>query len=216
MELRYEIDLEWQPDSDTGDRGVATHGAWCWPPSVGMTRRLDDFSLVHADITVPPPPKRGRGTMRSMVEGVLRAPNRTIEQARVLRRQMSLPEVVLWQALRQKRLVGLRIRRQHPVGPYILDFYCPAARLAIEVDGFAHDTAIRARRDERRRAWLSQRGITVLRVRAGDVLRDESLEGVLLEIENTARFDITPSGALCAPPPPRKRRRNPPSAVATI
>lgn len=79
-----------------------------------------------------------------------------------------------------------RIRRQHPIGPYILDFYCPAARLAIEVDGFAHDTATRAGRDERRRAWLSQRGITVLHVGAKDVLHDETLEGVLLEIENAA------------------------------
>jgi very-short-patch-repair endonuclease len=151
--------------------------------------------------------------MRSMVEGVLRGPNRTIEQARAMRRRMSLPEVVLWKALRQKRLAGLRICRRHPIGPYIVDFYCPAARPAIEVAGFAHDTAIRARRDERRRAWLPQRGLTVLRVGAKDVLRDKTLESVLLEIEKAARFDITPSGAVCAPPPPRKRGRNPPSAV---
>jgi very-short-patch-repair endonuclease len=122
----------------------------------------------------------------------MRALLKTVEQARALRRQMSLPEVVLRQALRQKRVAGLRIRRQHPIGPYILDFYCPAARLAIEVDGFAHDTTIGVRHDERRRAWLSQRGITVLRVRAEDVLRDESLKGVLLEIGKAAGFAITP------------------------
>ena len=107
----------------------------------------------------------------------------------------------------------MRIRRRHPIGPYILDFYCPAAQLAVEVEGFAHDTTIRARRDERRRTWLSQRGITVLRVRAEDVLRDESLEDVLLEIENAASLDITPFGALGAPPPPRKRGRNPSPAI---
>jgi very-short-patch-repair endonuclease len=152
--------------------------------------------------------------MRSMVEGVMRGPSRTIERARALRRQMSLPEVVLWQALRQKRLAGLRIRRQHPIGPYVLDFYCPVARLAIEVEGLAHDAPIRVRRDERRRAWLSQRGITILRVRAEDVLRDESLEGVLREIENAASFVVAPSGARCAPPPPRKRGRNPLSSGA--
>src|SRR5260370_33825496 len=73
--------------------------------------------------------------MRSMVEGALRAPEKTFRRARQLRQQMSLPEVVLWQALRKARFAGLRIRRQHPIGPYILDFYCPAARLAIEVDG---------------------------------------------------------------------------------
>ncbi|HXC26532.1 MAG TPA: DUF559 domain-containing protein [Stellaceae bacterium] len=53
----------------------------------------------------------------------------------MLRRNMSLPEVVLWQALRHGRLAGLRFRRQHPVGPYILDFFCASVRLAIEVDG---------------------------------------------------------------------------------
>jgi very-short-patch-repair endonuclease len=116
----------------------------------------------------------------------MRAPRRTIERARAFRRGMNLPEVVLWQALRQRRLGGLRVRRQHPIGPYILDFYCPAARLAIEVDGFAHDTASRARHDERRRVWLADRGIKVCRVRAGDVLREKSLEHILLDIERAA------------------------------
>jgi very-short-patch-repair endonuclease len=63
--------------------------------------------------------------MRSMVEGGVRARNKTFKRARELRREMSLPEVVLWQALRKGRLADLRFRRQHPIGPYILDFYCP-------------------------------------------------------------------------------------------
>ena len=137
--------------------------------------------------------------MRSMVEGVLRAPNRTVDQARALRRQMSLPEVVLWQALRQKRLADLRIRRQHPIGPYILDFYCPSARLAVEVDGFAHDTAAGVRHDERRALWLTQHDVRVLRIRAIDLLRGERLEGVLAEIERATTSG--PSGAPGAPPP---------------
>ena len=65
----------------------------------------------------------------------MRAPDKTIGRARELRRTMSLPEIVLWQALRKGRLAGLRFRRQHPIGPYIFDFYCPSALLAIEVDG---------------------------------------------------------------------------------
>src|SRR6266581_3873769 len=109
----------------------------------------------------PPPAERGRGTMRRMVEGALRAPDKTFSRARELRREMSLPEVVLWQALRQRRLAGLRLRRQHPIGPYILDFYCPSARLAVEVDGLAHDTAAAVRHDERRQAWLARQGVTV-------------------------------------------------------
>jgi very-short-patch-repair endonuclease len=139
--------------------------------------------------------------MLSMVEGVLRAPDRTFSRARQLRREMSLPEIVLWQALRKGRLAGSRFRRQHPIGPYILDFYCPSARLAVEVDGSAHDTAARVRHDARRQAWLAQRGIAVLRVRAGDVLRDERLEGVLLAIEQAAV--CAPSGSLRSPPPPQ-------------
>ncbi len=130
----------------------------------------------------------------------MRAPNKTFRRARELRREMSLPEVVLWQALRKGRLGGLRFRRQHPIGPYILDFYCPSARLAVEVDGFAHDTDAGVRHDERRQAWLAQRGITVLRVAAGDLLRDEGLEGALLGI---AEAVAAPSGSLCSPPPPR-------------
>jgi very-short-patch-repair endonuclease len=147
--------------------------------------------------------------MRSMVEGVLRAPIKTIARARQLRRALILPEVVLWQALRNGRLTGFRFRRQHPIGPYILDFYCASARLAIEVVGFVHDTAARVRHDDRRGAWLSARGVSVLRVRPSDVLQGERLEAVLAAIEQAAG---APSGALCAPPPPQAGEE-PPSGV---
>ena len=130
----------------------------------------------------------------------MRAPNKTFDRARALRRAMSLPEIVLWQALRRGRLAGLRFRRQHPMGPYTLDFYCPSARLAVEVDGFAHDTAAQVRHDQRRETWLAQKGVRVLRFRATDVLQNERLEGVLAEIEQAAV--PAPSGALSAPPPP--------------
>ena len=116
----------------------------------------------------------------------MRAPPETFKRAKQLRRTMTLPEVVLWQALRGGRLSELRFRRQHPVGPYILDFFCPSARLAIEVDGLAHDTVGQLRRDQVRQAWLAERDITVLRVAATDVLRDERLEGVLLAIQEAA------------------------------
>ena len=84
----------------------------------------------------------------------MRAPPVTIQRARGLRRRMTLPEVVLWTALRQGRLAGLRFRRQHPVGPYILDFYCSRARLAVEVDGAGHDQPDQLRHDARRGDWL--------------------------------------------------------------
>src|SRR3954469_10158826 len=69
----------------------------------------------------------------------MRAPLLTFKRARALRRAMTLPEVLLWQALRGGQVGGLRFRRQHPIGHYVLDFYCPALRLAVEVDGAAHD-----------------------------------------------------------------------------
>ena len=130
----------------------------------------------------------------------MRAPEKTVGRARQLRRKMTLPEVVLWQALRKGRVAGLRFRRQHPIGPYILDFYCASARLGLEVDGFAHDTAAQAKHDQRRAAWLWEHGVRLLRIQAGAVLRDERLEEVLVAIEQATR---APSGALRAPPPPR-------------
>jgi very-short-patch-repair endonuclease len=145
------------------------------------------------------PREAGEGDHAKHGGGGMRAPERTFSRARELRRQMSLPEIVLWQALRKGRLAGLRFRRQHPVGPYILDFYCASARLAIEVDGLAHDTAAAARHDERRQAWLVERGVTVLRFSAGDVLQDEKLQAVLVAIER----------ALPQPPPARCARHLP-------
>ncbi|HWG06303.1 MAG TPA: endonuclease domain-containing protein [Beijerinckiaceae bacterium] len=130
----------------------------------------------------------------------MRAPSLTFKRARELRRKMTLPEVVLWQAVRKGRLAGLRIRRQHPIGPYILDFYCPSARLAIEVDGLVHDIAAQVRHDERRTAWLAERGVRILRIAAMDILKDERLEGGLLDIEQAAA--MAPSGSLLSPPPP--------------
>ena len=102
------------------------------------------------------------------------SPNSTIVRARELRRAMSLPEGLLWQELR-KRPDGLKFRRQHPIGQYVAGFYCPAAKLVIEVDGVSHDMGDRPQRDERRDAWLAEQGYQVIRVTAGDVMRDVQL-----------------------------------------
>ncbi|MGB7179006.1 MAG: endonuclease domain-containing protein, partial [Xanthobacteraceae bacterium] len=133
--------------------------------------------------------------------GQVRAPILTFKRARKLRTKMSLPEVLLWQALRSQHMSGLRFRRQHPVGPYILDFYCASARLAVEIDGSTHDSAEQIRHDERRNAWLASRHIKVLRIAAVDVLKRDGLELVLLTIEQAA----TPSTAFGGPPPPLRR-----------
>lgn len=109
----------------------------------------------------------------------------TLKRARQLRRDTTLPERLLWAALR-RRQTGLRFRRQHPAGAYILDFYCPSARLCVEVDGTHHDMT--APDDELRDRWLEQQGITVIRVAARDVLDDP--EAVAAWIADQA-----PSGA---------------------
>jgi very-short-patch-repair endonuclease len=81
------------------------------------------------------------------------------------------PEGILWQILRA-RPGDLKFRRQHPIGPYVVDFYCAAARLAIEVDGASHDMGDRPAHDARRDAWLRRQGLRVIRFNAGDVMKD--------------------------------------------
>ena len=98
-------------------------------------------------------------------------------RAKAFRRRMTPPEARLWRCLRAHRLKGYGFRRQHPIGPFILDFYCPEARLGVEVDGAVHDDPKQIERDRRRTAWLGRRGVRVIRLRATAV-RDE-IGGVL-------------------------------------
>ena len=97
--------------------------------------------------------------------------NEAVLRARALRRNMTLPEGLLWQALRT-RPDGFKFRNQHPIGPFIVDFYCAAMKLVIEVDGQVHMMADRPERDEKRDAWLVEQGLRVLRFGAVDVMRD--------------------------------------------
>jgi len=132
-----------------------------------------------------------------------------VRRARALRRTMSLPEVLLWRALRQ-RPGGFKFRHQHPAGPYTLDFFCPAAALCIEVDGEAHERGTNPERDLRRDAWLSQRGIKTLRIPAAEILQD--LEPVLLLIQaewasRTPRSSPAFAGEGDYACPERRRRR---------
>jgi very-short-patch-repair endonuclease len=108
------------------------------------------------------------------------------EYARRLRRSMSLPEVLLWRELRKKPK-GIQLRRQHPAGPYVLDFFCAIANLAIEVDSEAHSRGDRPQRDEIRDQWLTKQGVRVMRIPATDVLGN--LDGVLRSIAATVDAD---------------------------
>jgi len=83
--------------------------------------------------------------------------------ARYLRRNMTDAEHRMWAILRRKAANGFRFRRQQPIGPYIADFYCPSAKLVIEMDGSGHAEELQAFHDEIRSRWLASRGIRVLR-----------------------------------------------------
>jgi very-short-patch-repair endonuclease len=85
---------------------------------------------------------------------------------------MSPPEVQLWNHLRRREPGQPVFRRQHPVGPYVLDFYCASTRLAVEIDGIIHDMADHPQRDLERDAWLKAHGIEVVRIAARDLLRN--------------------------------------------
>jgi very-short-patch-repair endonuclease len=114
----------------------------------------------------------------------MRAPTETVATARVLRRNLSPPEARLWSRLRARLPGAPAFRRQHPIGPYVLDFYCAKARLAVEVDGISHDMGDRPKRDLRRDAWLRSEGVSILHIPASEVMR--AIEDVVDAIVRTA------------------------------
>jgi very-short-patch-repair endonuclease len=104
-------------------------------------------------------------------------------QRRELRSQLTPEESYLWSYLQQRKLGGRKFRRQHSVGPYILDFYCPAEKLAVELDGSTHDHDAAQAYDERRTDFLSKLGIRIVRFENKDVRTN--LDGVLAAISQT-------------------------------
>ena len=99
-----------------------------------------------------------------------------------LRSRMTPAEQVLWEALRDRRLNGLRFRRQHPAGRFILDFYCSRLKLVVELDGGVHEA--RVEQDAARTLYLGTYGYRVIRFRNEDVLTD--LPTVLEQIADFA------------------------------
>ena len=98
---------------------------------------------------------------------------KTVRMAKRLRREMSPAEVFLWQHLLNQGTV--KIRRDHPFGPYALDFYCAKAKLAIEVDGIVHDMGDHPKRDVARDAYVAANGVETLRIAARDVLKNSQV-----------------------------------------
>jgi very-short-patch-repair endonuclease len=109
-------------------------------------------------------------------------PPEILKRCRELRSSQTPAEAKLWACLRNNQLFGYKFRRQHPVGKFIIDFYCQEAKLAIELDGGGHAGSEQAKYDEERTECLKAEGIRVLRFWNTDVF--ENLEGVVEAIAN--------------------------------
>jgi very-short-patch-repair endonuclease len=107
--------------------------------------------------------------------------------ARSLRTTATDAERILWSALRTRQLGNLRFRRQHPIGPYIVDFFCPSAKLIVELDGSQHGTDEAVCHDDDRTRFLQARGYHVLRFWNIEVMKNR--DSVLAAIHHTA---VTP------------------------
>jgi methionyl-tRNA synthetase len=145
---------------------------------------------------LPSPAGRGAGG-----EGThkIPMPESVREFARKLRAEQSETESLIWALLRDRRLGGAKFRRQHPVGPFVLDFYCHEANLAVELDGGQHTETIA--KDEARTAFLKEKGISVLRFWNNEVLAETEavLEKIWSELDD--RKAITPAPSPLTPLP---------------
>ncbi len=95
-----------------------------------------------------------------------------VEKAHRLRKAMTAAEQRAWWLLRDRNLRGMKFRRQHPIGKFVVDFYCQQSRLAVELDGSVHAQPSQARKDSAKDAYLRGLGIRVLRLPNGMVLED--------------------------------------------
>jgi very-short-patch-repair endonuclease len=133
----------------------------------------------------------------------MRSHSITVARAKTLRGRLSPPEVLLWLGLRRRAADLPRWRRQHPISPYIADFYCSAASLVAEIDGAGHGEEAQDIHDRARDSYLQNLGYRVLRISAADVMgnADEVADGIVqaaLELIREA-----PGARLRAPSPAR-------------
>lgn len=133
---------------------------------------------------------------------------------RAPRKQAPNAERTLWLRLRDQRFLGMAFRRQYRVGPFVLDFYCPEARLGIALDGDIHFVGDAAQRDALRQQWIDGAAIKVVRIMNSDVL--EGMDGVLDAIAKAAGRMANDQPAQRTQPknasPPRVRRSHRPAS----
>ncbi len=114
--------------------------------------------------------------------------------ASYLRKNATDCECILWRHLRNRKFATYKFRRQHPIDPYVLDFYCPALKLAIELDGSGHDSRLRETHDKTREKFLTAQGIAVVRFWNHQIREelDSVLEPIWLALENRAPNNPSP------------------------
>jgi 5-methyltetrahydrofolate--homocysteine methyltransferase len=96
----------------------------------------------------------------------------TTARARSLRSRTTASEQALWDILRRRQQWGLRFRRQHPIGPFVVDFVCLERRLIVEVDGDVHEHASRIEADMERDRWLESQRFRIVRIPSGIAAED--------------------------------------------
>ncbi len=138
-------------------------------------------------VTVPPP-LAGGGKGEGATHPEEEKPSGLLTRARIMRREPTRSERLLWKTLRTKQLDGWKFRRQVPLGPYIVDFYCAAACLVIELDGEPHVGSVT---DPVRDEWLRGQGLHVLRFWNNEVLGN--FDGVLRLIIESLHRPLPPA-----------------------
>ena len=194
--------------SGTGEnpRSVVSEGAGIPFPASAHTPRFTSGRTLS-----PLPPGEGLGVRG---EGkMLPIPADILKHARSLRSNQTDAEQLLWGLLRVRRLAGRKFRRQHPIGRYILDFYCHEDRLAVEVDGGQHNDEKAKLHDDRRSRFLREQGIRVVRFWNHDVLlqTDSVLESLWEEIHSGSSSSISSPPALPSPQTPLPEGEGPAS-----
>ena len=138
----------------------------------------------------------GKGKKARFKHPDLRVSKRLIQMARELRKRATPPEQLLWELLRNRRLSGLKFRRQHPLGGFVADFYCAAAQLIIELDGAVHQEPTQQERDRVRQQVLQMYGIACLRFTNREVFQhtEQVLQRILqVAYQRIQAFEGLPS-----------------------
>ncbi len=133
------------------------------------------YPICQEGWLLPPFEKGGQGGFEGVL--VLKYKPLLKDKARNLRKDQTDCESILWSRLRRKQVLGIQFYRQKPIGRFIVDFYAPAAKLVVEVDGAQHLDEHHTKKDRAREQYLNARGLKVLRFFDNEVT--ESIDAVM-------------------------------------